>query len=213
MNNNEDYSIENELDEDELSRQFDEESSTENEDFKKNQEEISEDKEKRIFISALYLSGKPIEISTFKKMFDELNLENRLINYAENFNNLNTGLQIRMVSGGYQMVTNDDISSFLEKYFGERTETLSKATLETAAIIAYKQPITKAEVEELREVNSSGTMRNLLDKNLIKVVGRKQVPGKPLLYSTTKYFLEYFGLKDLSELPTLREWQDLKQSR
>lgn len=213
MNNNEDYSIENELDEDELSRQFDEESSTENEDLKKNQEEISEDKEKRIFISALYLSGKPIEISTFKKMFDELNLENRLINYAENFNNLNTGLQIRMVSGGYQMVTNDDISSFLEKYFGERTETLSKATLETAAIIAYKQPITKAEVEELREVNSSGTMRNLLDKNLIKVVGRKQVPGKPLLYSTTKYFLEYFGLKDLSELPTLREWQDLKQSR
>lgn len=213
MNNNEDYSIENELDEDELSRQFDEESSTENEDLKKNQEEISEDKEKRIFISALYLSGKPIEISTFKKMFDELNLENRLINYAENFNNLNTGLQIRMVSGGYQMVTNDDISLFLEKYFGERTETLSKATLETAAIIAYKQPITKAEVEELREVNSSGTMRNLLDKNLIKVVGRKQVPGKPLLYSTTKYFLEYFGLKDLSELPTLREWQDLKQSR
>ncbi len=176
-------------------------------------EELSENREKRVFYAALYLSGKPVEIKTFKKMLKPLNLENRLITYAEEFNNMRIGIKIRAVSGGYQIVTDSDVSMFLEKYFGERTESLSKAALETAAIIAYRQPVTKAEVEEMREVNSSGTMRYLLDKNLIKVIGRKQVPGKPLLYATTKYFLEYFGLNDISELPTFREWQELKQNQ
>lgn len=204
-----------ELDEIELSKKFDEESflSIDEKTVDDTKVQISEDEEKRIFISSLYLSGKPVEINTFRKMFEQINLENRLISYSEDFNKLNLGIKIRMVSGGYQIVTDSDISPFLENFFGEKAETLSKATLETVAIIAYKQPITKAEVEELREVNSSGTMRNLLDKNLIKVVGRKQVPGKPLLYATTKYFLEYFGLNDLSELPTFREWQDLKQNQ
>lgn len=181
--------------------------------YEEKSEVLSENREKRIFYASLYLSGKPIELSTFRKMLAPINLENRLISYAEEFNNLRIGVRIRMVSGGYQIVTDSDVSGFLEKYFGERTEALSRAALETVAIIAYRQPITKAEVEEMREVNSSGTMRNLLDKNLIKVVGRKQVPGKPLLYATTKYFLEYFGLNDISELPTFREWQELKQNQ
>lgn len=176
-------------------------------------ESISENREKRIFYAALHLAGKPIEIKTFRKMLNYINLENRLLGYAEEFNKARIGLRIRMVSGGYQMVTDSDVTEFLEKYFGERTEFLSRASLETAAIIAYRQPVTKSEVEEMREVNSSGTMKYLLDKNLIKVVGRKQVPGKPLLYATTKYFLEYFGLNDLSELPTFREWQELKQTQ
>lgn len=176
-------------------------------------ETLSENREKRIFYAALYLSGKPIEIATFRKMLNPINLENRLLSYSEDFNKMRMGVRIRMVSGGYQVVTDSDVTGFLEKYFGERTESLSRASLETAAIIAYRQPVTKAEVEEMREVNSSGTMKYLLDKNLIKVVGRKQVPGKPLLYATTKYFLEYFGLNDLSELPTFREWQELKQNQ
>lgn len=207
------------LDEDVLSKQFDEgffekkeeehSSALSDDDY----EELSENREKRIFYAALYLSGKPVEIATFRKMLNPLNLENRLITYAEEFNKLRIGVRIRMVSGGYQIVADSDVTVFLEKYFGEKTESLSRAALETAAIIAYRQPVTKAEVEEMREVNSSGTMKYLLDKNLIKVVGRKQVPGKPLLYATTKYFLEYFGLNDLSELPTFREWQELKQNQ
>lgn len=207
------------LDEDELSVQFDEGyfENKEKEQAAHNiiddYEELSESKEKRIFYAALYLSGKPVEISTFSKMLNPINLENRLISYAEEFNNMNIGVRIRMVSGGYQIVADSEVTIFLEKYFGEKTESLSRASLETAAIIAYRQPVTKAEVEEMREVNSSGTMKYLLDKNLIKVVGRKQVPGKPLLYATTKYFLEYFGLNDLSELPTFREWQELKQNQ
>ncbi len=205
----------NNLNEDELAKKFDEGFFEKEENIAKlpdEYEDISENKEKRIFYAALYLSGKPIEFATFRKMLNPLNLENRLITYSEEFNQLKMGVCIRMVSGGYQLVTDSDVTSFLEKYFGEKTESLSRASLETVAIIAYRQPVTKAEVEEMREVNSSGTMRYLLDKNLIKVVGRKQVPGKPLLYSTTKYFLEYFGLNDLSELPTFREWQELKQN-
>lgn len=208
------------LDEETLARKFDEggfdkEPIPENEEpqIPDSAETISENREKRIFYSALHLAGKPVEMKTFRKMLNYINLENRLLSYAEEFNQMRIGLRIRMVSGGYQMVTDSDVTEFLEKYFGERTEFLSRASLETAAIIAYRQPVTKAEVEEMREVNSSGTMKYLLDKNLIKVVGRKQVPGKPLLYATTKYFLEYFGLNDLSELPTFREWQELKQNQ
>lgn len=216
---NADAVVENEnLDEEELSKQFDEGYFEKKEEehssvlAEDDYEDLSENREKRIFYAALYLSGKPIELATFRKMLNPLNLENRLINYAEEFNKLRIGVRIRMVSGGYQLVADSDVTGFLEKYFGEKTESLSRASLETAAIIAYRQPVTKAEVEEMREVNSSGTMKYLLDKNLIKVVGRKQVPGKPLLYATTKYFLEYFGLNDLSELPTFREWQELKQN-
>ena len=216
---NADAASENEnLDEEELSKQFDEgyfEKKEEEHSYvlaEDDYEDLSENREKRIFYAALYLSGKPVELATFRKMLNPLNLENRLINYAEEFNKLRIGVRIRMVSGGYQLVADSDVTGFLEKYFGEKTESLSRASLETAAIIAYRQPVTKAEVEEMREVNSSGTMKYLLDKNLIKVVGRKQVPGKPLLYATTKYFLEYFGLNDLSELPTFREWQELKQN-
>lgn len=174
-------------------------------------EAMTEDKERKIFFASLFLAGKPLELKFFKKMFDPVNIENRLIDYAEAFNAADTGLRVRMVSGGFQMVTDAAIIRELEAYFGEKSEMLSRASLETVAIIAYKQPVTKTEVDEIRGVNSSGTMRYLLDRNLVKVIGRKDVPGKPLLYATTKYFMEYFGVTNLSELPTFREWQELKK--
>jgi segregation and condensation protein B len=77
--------------------------------------------------------------------------------------------------------------------------------LETLAIVAYKQPLIKAEIEQIRGVNSDGVIKSLLDKRLIKIVGQREAPGKPMLYGTTKEFLQYFGLKDLTELPTLKE--------
>lgn len=169
-------------------------------------------KEKKFFYASLFLSGAPLEKKFFRNFFDPLNLENRLILYAEEFNQLNTGLRIRMVSGGFQLVTESSLVEDLRKHFGERSEVLGRASLETAAIIAYKQPVTRLEIDEIRGVNSSGTVRYLLDRNLIKVSGRKDVPGRPLLYVTTKQFLEYFGMNDLAEMPTFREWQELKQS-
>ncbi|ADD68137.1 chromosome segregation and condensation protein, ScpB [Denitrovibrio acetiphilus DSM 12809] len=168
------------------------------------------DKEQRIFYTSLFLSGSPLDKKFFRKVFDPINLENRLLSYVEQFNKLELGMRIRMVSGGYQMVTDKELVGALEPYFGEKTDVLSRASLETSAIIAYKQPITRIEIDEIRGVNSSGTVRYLLEKNMIKVTGRKDVPGRPLLYSTTKYFLEYMGINDISELPTFREWQELK---
>lgn len=168
------------------------------------------DKEQKIFYTSLFLSGSPLEKKFFRKIFDPINLENRLLEYLEAFNKLGLGMHIRAVSGGYQMVTDKELLGELEPYFGEKTDALSRASMETAAIVAYKQPITRIEVDEIRGVNSSGTMRYLLEKNMIKVTGRKDVPGRPLLYSTTKYFLEYMGINDISELPTFREWQELK---
>ena len=212
--NNEDDLDSNILDEDNLALQFDagkfDHEDMQSQELEESYDEISEEHEQRVFISALFLSGKPIDVATFQRMLPPLNLENRLLIYAENFNSVRLGIRIRKVSGGYQMVTDSDVTPFLERFFGEKTENLSKAALETLAIVAYRQPVTKVEIEQMREVNSSGTMRLLLDKNLVKVVGRKAVPGKPLLYATTKFFLEYFGLNDLSELPTFREWQELK---
>ncbi|WP_303850512.1 SMC-Scp complex subunit ScpB [Seleniivibrio woodruffii] len=168
------------------------------------------DREKKIFYSSLFLAGEPLDNKFFRKILDPINLENRLLDYMEEYNKMSLGIKIRQVSGGFQMVTDKELFTELEPFFGEKTETLSRASLETAAIIAYKQPITRLEIDEIRGVNSSGTVRYLLDKNLVKVTGRKDVPGKPLLYSTTKFFLEYMGINDISELPTFREWQELK---
>jgi len=171
-----------------------------------------QNKENQMFFSSLFLSGKPLNLKFFRDMFDPINMENRLDDFTKEFNNLQTGLFIRKVAEGYQMVTDTAIFDELSKYFGEKAENLSKAAMETVAVVAYKQPVTKIEIEELRGVNSAGVIRQLLDKNLIRVMGRKDVPGRPMLYCTTKYFLEYFNLKTLSELPTFREWQELKQS-
>jgi segregation and condensation protein B len=173
---------------------------------------MDRDKEKKIFYASLFLSGAPLEKRFFRSILEPVNLENRLLEYAEEFNKLSIGLKIRMVSGGFQLVTESSMIEELRPHFGERTETLGRASMETAAIVAYKQPVTRLEIDEIRGVNSAGTVKYLLDRNLIKVVGRKEVPGRPLLYSTTKQFLEYFGMNDLSEMPTFREWQELKQS-
>ncbi|MBZ4671982.1 SMC-Scp complex subunit ScpB [Deferribacterales bacterium Es71-Z0220] len=173
-----------------------------------------DNKEKKIFYASLFLSGKPLSKTFFVKISDNpINLENRLTEYIKEFNELELGLRIRTVSDGYQMVTESNIFDELAEFFGEKGEALSRAALETLAAIAYKQPITKNEIEDLRGVNSSGIIKNLLDRNFIKVVGRKDVPGRPLLYCTTKEFLEYFGLNSLSDLPTFREWQELKNNK
>ena len=116
------------------------------------------------------------------------------------------GIIIARVAGGFQMLTNPGHSDLIRRMKGKgRAQKLSLPALETLAIIAYKQPITKAEVEDLRGVNSDGVVKSLLDKRLIKIVGKKEAPGRPMLYSTTREFLEYFGINDISELPTLKD--------
>jgi segregation and condensation protein B len=109
------------------------------------------------------------------------------------------------VAGGYQFRTASENAEYVKALFHERPNRLSRAALETLAIIAYKQPLTKAEIEAVRGVDVDGVLSSLLNKKLIRVMGRKDVPGRPWVYGTTPQFLELFGLKDLSSLPPLRE--------
>jgi segregation and condensation protein B len=124
-----------------------------------------------------------------------------------------SGICLQEVAGGYQFRTRVELANWVKKLKGSKPASLSPASLETLAIVAYRQPIVKAEIESIRGVDVSAPLRGLLDKKLVRIVGRKDVPGKPMIYGTTRKFLEVFNLKDLSELPTLRELKELNQSQ
>ncbi|MFN3535201.1 MAG: SMC-Scp complex subunit ScpB, partial [Desulfatiglandales bacterium] len=109
------------------------------------------------------------------------------------------------VAGGFQFRTKEEFSVFIQRLYRSSPYRLSEAALETLAIIAYRQPISRGEIEELRGVDVSHILKVLLEKGLVRVAGRKEVPGRPLLYGTTKRFLEVFGLKDISHLPQIEE--------
>ncbi len=123
------------------------------------------------------------------------------------------GLQIQEVAGGFVMVTRPEVSVFVKRFSKTKSSTkLSRSALEALAIIGYKQPITRAEIEKIRGVETSGVLRTLLDQKLIKIVGRQDIPGRPMLYGTNKHFLQRFGLRDLRDLPPLKEFKDLGNS-
>ena len=116
------------------------------------------------------------------------------------------GLQMVQVAGGYQIVTRPELHEWVRRLFNERsTQKLTAPGLESLAVIAYKQPITALEITEIRGVNTSGVLTTLLERHLIKIVGRKNVVGRPFLYATTKEFLIRFGLKDLTDLPRIED--------
>ena len=118
-------------------------------------------------------------------------------------------LQILQVAEGYQLCTRHDYSDWVRKFLKfDKTTKLSQPSLDTLAIIAYKQPLTRTEVEEIRGVDSSSVVRTLLEKKVISPGGRKKVPGRPIMYRTTRKFLEYFGLMDLTDLPTLEDFRE-----
>ena len=119
------------------------------------------------------------------------------------------GFRIFEIAGGYQFRTLPDFAPYLRRMAKERSVKFSQAALETLAIIAYRQPVTRAEIEYLRGVDSGGIVKSLLERNLLRILGKKDVPGRPLLYGTSRQFLEFFGLRDLNDLPTLKEFAAL----
>ncbi|MBI4688324.1 MAG: SMC-Scp complex subunit ScpB [Nitrospirae bacterium] len=172
---------------------------------------MEEREAKSVLEALLLMSGEPLTAETLKNILElDKNAMLRLMaELISEYQLRNSGLLIAEVAGGYQMITNPACAPWVKKFLGTALPTrLSQPSLETLAIVAYKQPIIKAEVEAIRGVNSDGPLRTLLERKLIKILGRKEVPGRPLMYGTTKEFLEYFGLKDLSELPTLREFEE-----
>jgi segregation and condensation protein B len=119
------------------------------------------------------------------------------------------GISLQEVAGGFQFRTRTDLALWIRKLKAGRPAMLSPAAMETLAVVAYRQPLVKSEIDRIRGVDVSGALKGLLDKKIVRIVGRKDVPGKPIIYGTTRKFLEVFNLRDLSELPTLRELKDL----
>jgi segregation and condensation protein B len=166
---------------------------------------------KAIVENILLAADQPVSETQFKNLLgnavDKVIFKSVLEELVEDYNSRN--LQIVQVAEGYQLCTRHDYSEWVRKFLKfDKTTKLSQPSLDTLAIIAYKQPLTKAEVEEIRGVDSSGVVRTLLEKKVISPGGRKKVPGRPIMYRTTRKFLEYFGLRDLSDLPTLEDFKE-----
>ncbi len=117
--------------------------------------------------------------------------------------------EIWEVAGGYQMRTRPDFASYVQQMYAQRPARLSRAALETLAIVAYRQPVTRAEIEHVRGVDVGPILRGLVDRKLVRIAGHREVPGRPMLYATTRRFLEVFGLPSLRDLPTLRDLEEL----
>ena len=128
----------------------------------------------------------------------------------QQYNESDRGFCLAEIAGGYQFRTVAELAPQLRKLSKDRSARFSRAAMETLAIIAYRQPITRPEIEYLRGVDSGGVMKTLLDKNLLRILGKKDVPGRPLMYGTSRHFLELFGLRSLNDLPTLKEFSALE---
>ncbi|MCK9595205.1 MAG: SMC-Scp complex subunit ScpB [Candidatus Omnitrophica bacterium] len=168
----------------------------------------TDDNIKAVVEALLFSSEKPLMVDQIRKVLDNLaadQIRGKILELKEEYEHSNRGMRIYEVAGGYQMITAPVFATFLRKLYKgpQSSEKLSKPALETLAIIAYKQPLSKLEIESLRKVNVDGVMATLLDKNLIRVTGRKKAPGRPKVYGTSREFLEYFGLKSLEELPKI----------
>src|SRR5215471_18764856 len=163
---------------------------------------------KSIVEALIFASPEPITLKTLVKLLDAEPKEDIVaaLDALKQDYDRPGGLQVVEVAGGYQIVTRPELHEWVRRLFHERTtQKLSVAALETLAVIAYKQPITALEVQEIRGVNTSGVISTLLERHLAKIVGRKNVVGRPFLYATTKEFLIRFGLKDLTDLPRVED--------
>jgi segregation and condensation protein B len=169
--------------------------------------------ERRAIIEALiFVSEEPLSAKIIAEVLreDRAIVEEALAELAKEFNARNGGLQLREVAGGWQFATRPEYHEHVRAYLKSRPSAkLSIASLETLAVIAYKQPVTVPEILEIRGVQSPSSVKTLLDKKLIVAKGRKDTVGRPMMYGTSKEFLMQFGLKDLGELPSMEDFQDL----
>ena len=174
---------------------------------------VQSDAERIAIIEALiFVSEEPLSAKTIADVLkeDRAVVENNLKELEREFNSRNGGLQLREVAGGWQFATRPQYHEHVRAFLKSRPSAkLSIASLETLAVIAYKQPVTVPEILEIRGVQSPSSIKTLLDKKLIVAKGRKDTVGRPMMYGTSKEFLMQFGLKDLTELPSVEDFQDL----
>jgi segregation and condensation protein B len=174
--------------------------------------EISSAELKSIAEALIFVADEPINAKTIADVIDvdREAVEKALAELVEEYDTRASGLQLREIAGGWQIATRPEHHENVRAYLKSKPSAkLSLASLETLAVIAYKQPVTVPEILEIRGVQSPSAIKTLLDKRLIVAKGRKETVGRPMMYGTSKEFLIQFGLKDLSELPSVEDFQDL----
>lgn len=165
-----------------------------------------------IIESLLFVAEGPLTIQRLGEVLEDVDKDDIRTAMQEiqvELENNRRGVRLVEVAGGYQLRTAKVNADWVKKLLGGRPARMGRATLETLAIIAYRQPITRAEIEAIRGVDVDGVINTLLDRSLIRAVARKDVPGRPFLYGTTLEFLQLFNLKDLTHLPTLKEMEEI----
>ncbi len=174
--------------------------------------EISDAELKSIAEALIFVAEEPISAKLIAGVLDidQAAIEKAITQLATDYDERNGALQVREIAGGWQIATRPEHHEQIRAYLKSRPSAkLSLASLETLAVIAYKQPVTVPEILEIRGVQSPSAVKTLLDKRLIIAKGRKETVGRPMMYGTSKEFLIQFGLKDLSELPSIEDFQDL----
>jgi segregation and condensation protein B len=162
----------------------------------------------------IYVAEEPVPLSAIRKALpdvDRKEIEEAITSLIEKYRGFEHGIEIREIAEGYRFSTKPEHHETLKTFIQAQTPPtrLSLAALETLAVIAYKQPVTVPEIQDIRGVQASGVIKTLMDKKLIIAAGRKDVLGRPILYKTTKEFLIHFGLKDVTELPSMEEFEEL----
>ena len=173
---------------------------------------MERDQLKSILESLLFASEGPITVHRLGEVLEGVErseISSALRELQAEYDASGRGFRLAEVAGGYQMQTARENADWVKKLYRDRPQRMTRATLETLAIVAYKQPMTRAEIEAIRGVDVDGVVATLLDRRLIRIVARKDVPGRPFLYGTTPEFLQLFNLKDLSHLPTLKEMEEM----
>lgn len=176
---------------------------------------ITPEKMQAIIEAALMVAGQPLSVSSLQNLFADEERPNtaqvKAILSAIKARHEESGIELKEVANGYRLQSKAELSPWLSKLWAERAPRYSRAFLETLAIIAYKQPITRAEIEEIRGVTvSTNIMKTLQEREWVQIIGYREIPGKPAIFGTTKKFLDHFNLKSLTDLPTLTEFRNLE---
>jgi segregation and condensation protein B len=178
--------------------------------------QVQEERLKAILESLLFAAGEPVTLTQLANALESVpreQIRRALAEMATAYSSGGGGLVLEEVAGGYQLRTPREHALYVRRLLAAKPPRLSRPLLETLAIVAYRQPVTRAEIEQLRGVDTGGVLDTLTERGLIKIAGRKDAPGRPIIYASTQEFLELFGLKDLESLPDLEEFRELEALR
>ncbi len=174
---------------------------------------LSDARARTVVETLLFLAERPLGVEELRLAtgLDPARIAKALDQLSGHHREGISGIVLHEVAGGWQLRTSPDNSDFARRFLRVKPQRLTRAALETLAIVAYRQPVTRPEIEEIRGVDCGAVVKALLERRLVKILGKKEEPGRPILYGTTREFLEFFALKDLASLPTLREFHELSE--